>query len=57
VTPEQEALRAAYLAELWPTCREVSRDVRAGWAALEKDRSERLAEACGEQELPFRGAA
>jgi hypothetical protein len=57
VTPEERALRDAYLAELWPTCREVPRDMRAGWAALERDRAERLAEACGEQELPFRGAA
>jgi hypothetical protein len=34
VTPEERTLRDAYLAELWPTCREVSRDVRAGWAAV-----------------------
>lgn len=34
MTPEQEALRAAYLAELWPVCREVPVDIRAGWAAV-----------------------
>lgn len=28
MTPEQEALRAAFLAELWPTCRELSREER-----------------------------
>ncbi len=29
MTPDQRALRDAFLAELWPVCREVPRDVRA----------------------------
>ena len=33
MTPEERALRDAYLAELWPTCREVPRAVREDWAA------------------------
>ena len=28
MTPEEKALRDAFLAELWPTCRELSRDER-----------------------------
>ncbi len=31
---DQRALRDAFLAELWPVCREVPRDVRAGYAAV-----------------------
>jgi hypothetical protein len=34
MTPEQRTLAAAYLAEMWPVCRELPRDVRAGDAAV-----------------------
>jgi hypothetical protein len=34
MTPEQCALRDAFLAECWPVCRELPRDVRAGDAAV-----------------------
>jgi hypothetical protein len=57
VTPDPALLAAAYLAELWPVCREVPRDVRAGWAAVAADRNEVLAEQLGEPELPFQGVA
>jgi len=35
VTPEQRALRDAYLSEMWPTCREESREDRAVKRALD----------------------
>jgi hypothetical protein len=57
VSPHEERLRDAYLAEMWPTVREIPRDVRAGWAALGKDREERLSETRGEPQLPFREVA
>lgn len=42
MTPEQERLRDAYLAELWPVTREVPADIRAGWAALARANNEAL---------------
>ncbi len=54
---DQRALRDAFLAELWPVCREVPRDVRAGWAAVAEARDEQLAEWCGEPELPLSEAS
>ncbi len=54
VTPELELLRDAFLAECWPVCREVPRDVRAGWAAVAETRDEQLAEWRGDSELPLR---
>jgi hypothetical protein len=51
VTPEQEILRDAFLAELWRPCREwhTTRHEKAEAA----DRNVQLAESCGEPELPF----
>ncbi len=57
MTPDQRALRDAFLAELWPVCLEVPRDVRAGWAAVAERRDEQLAEWRGDPELPFREVA
>ncbi len=57
VTPDQELLRDAFLAELWPVCPEVPRDVRAGWAAVAEARDEQLAEWRGNPELPLREAS
>ncbi len=37
MTPEQRALRDAFLAELWPVCREVPRDVRAAKREMDRD--------------------
>jgi len=33
VTPDEETLRDAFLAECWPVCREVSREERAAQKA------------------------
>jgi hypothetical protein len=47
VTPAEEALRDAFLAECWAPVREVPADVRAGWAAVAADRNARLDETRG----------
>lgn len=52
-----ESYAAAWLAEMWATCREVPRDVRAGWAAVAKADAEMRDEWRGEPELPFREVA
>lgn len=39
MTPEQELLAAAFLAELWPVCREVPREQREVDRALAVERS------------------
>ncbi len=57
MTDEQRVLAAAWLAEMWAPCREVPRDVRAGWAAVAETRDEQLAEWRGEPELPLREAS
>jgi hypothetical protein len=53
MTPQESALAAAWIAEMWAPVREVPADVRAGWAALAVDRNARLGETRGEVELPF----
>jgi hypothetical protein len=44
---EERRLRDAYLAELWPTCREVPRDVRAGYAAIAASEGYVSCHSCG----------
>jgi hypothetical protein len=51
MTPEQRTLAAAFLAECWPVCRELPRDVRAGDAAVAAIRRadlENRVQECGE---------
>lgn len=36
MNPDERRLRDVWLAELWPVCREVPRDVRAGQRALDR---------------------
>jgi hypothetical protein len=58
VTPEEHTLAAAFLAECWPVCRELPRDVRAGDAAVAAIRNadlENRVRECGE--VVHRGAA
>ena len=38
MTPEERALRDAWLAEMWPTCRELSREEREVERALTEER-------------------
>jgi hypothetical protein len=42
VTPEQQALRDAYLAELWPTCRELPVGERAGKRRADREMQREL---------------
>ncbi len=41
---DQRALRDAFLAELWPVCREVPRDVRAAKRQMNRDQQRQAEE-------------